>query len=107
MTPEELKNKVMCGETTMIQFKEKFSGQKDIAKEMVAFANSRGGQIIFGIKDKTGEMKGLSYEEIQSISRELGNAANEFVRPTIFVETDVISVDNMYFLVCSVAQGKK
>ena len=84
MTQEELKDIARCGETTTIQFKEQFTGQKEIAKEMVAFANTLGGQILFGIKDKTGELIGLSYDEIQTISRELGNAANEQVRPTIY-----------------------
>ena len=77
MTAEELKDIALCGETTTIQFKQEFTGQKEIAKEMIAFANTRGGKIIFGIKDKTGELLGLSYDDIQSISRELGNTANE------------------------------
>ena len=106
MTQEELKDIARCGETTTIQFKEQFTGQKEIAKEMIAFANSLGGQIFFGIKDKTGELKGLSYDEIQTISRELGNAANEQVRPTIYITTDVVRADSKHFLVCVVAQGK-
>lgn len=105
MTQEELKDIARCGETTTIQFKEQFTGQKEIAKEMIAFANTLGGQIFFGI-DKTGELVGLSYDEIQTISRELGNAANEQVRPTIYITTDVIRADGKHFLVCSVAQGK-
>lgn len=106
MNAEELKDIVRCGETTTVQFKQTFTGQKEIAKEMIAFANTRGGQIFFGIKDKTGELIGLSYDEIQVVSRELGNAANEQVRPTIFIETEVVIADSLHFLVCSVAQGK-
>ena len=106
MTQEELKDIARCGETTTIQFKEQFTGQKEIAKEMIAFANTLGGQIFFGIKDKTGELIGLSYDEIQTISRELGNAANEQVRPTIYITTDVVRADSKHFLVCVVAQGK-
>ena len=106
MTQEELRDIARCGETTTIQFKEQFTGQKEIAKEMVAFANTLGGQIFFGIKDKTGELIGLSYDEIQTISRELGNAANEQVRPTIYINTDVVRADGKHFLVCAVAQGK-
>ena len=106
MTQEELKDIARCGETTTIQFKEQFTGQKEIAKEMVAFANTLGGRIFFGIKDKTGELIGLSYDDIQTISRELGNAANEQVRPTIYINTDVIRADGKHFLVCTVAQGK-
>ena len=106
MTQEELKDIARCGETTTIQFKEQFTGQKEIAKEMIAFANTLGGQIFFGIKDKTGELLGLSYDDIQTISRELGNAANEHVRPTIYITTAVVRADGKHFLVCTVAQGK-
>lgn len=106
MTQEELKDIARCGETTTIQFKEQFTGQKEIVKEMIAFANTLGGQIFFGIKDKTGELVGLSYDEIQTINRELGNAANEHVRPTIYITTDVVRAEGKHFLVCTVAQGK-
>lgn len=106
MTTEELKDIALCGETTTVQFKQEFTGQKEIAKEMVAFANSRGGKILFGVEDKTGKLLGLSYEEIQTISRELGNAANEQIRPTIYIETEVVRVDDMRFLICTVTEGK-
>ena len=106
MTQEELKDIVRCGETTTVQFKEQFTGQKEIAKEMIAFANTRGGRIVFGINDKTGNLKGILYDDIQMISRELGNAANEQVRPTIYIETDVVCVDDKHFLVCTVMQGR-
>ncbi len=106
MTQEDLKDIARCGETTTVQFKEQFPGQKEIAKEMVAFANTLGGRMFFGIKDKTGELTGLSYEEIQYISRELGNVANEQVRPTIYITTEVVCTDGKHFLICAVAQGK-
>lgn len=106
MTTEELKDIVLCGETSKAQFKQEFTSQKEIAKDMVAFANSRGGQILFGIVDKSGEMVGLSYDEIQSISRELGNTANEQVRPTIYIDTEVVRAEDKRFLVCTVEPGK-
>ena len=85
MTEEELKDLCLCGETTKVQFKEAFTSQKEIAKEMIAFANTKGGVILFGVEDKSGKLVGLSYDEIQTISRELGNTANEQVRPTIYI----------------------
>ena len=32
----------LCGETTKVQFKQAFTSQKEIAKEIIAFANSKG-----------------------------------------------------------------
>ncbi len=106
MTEEDLKDLCLCGETTRVQFKREFTTQKEIAKEMVAFANSKGGQILFGVEDKTGGLCGLSYDQIQSVSRDLGNAANEQVRPTIYIDTEVVCADGKHFLVCSISEGR-
>ena len=106
MTAEELKDICLCGETTKVQFKEAPIPQKELAREMIAFANSKGGVMLFGVADKTGDIKGLSYEEIQETSRELGNAANEQVKPTIYIETEVVRVDGKHVLVCSIAEGR-
>ena len=106
MTEDIFKDLCLCGETTKVQFKESFTSQKEIAKEMIAFANTKGGVILFGVEDKCGKLVGLSYDEIQVISRELGNAANEQVRPTIYIETEVVRVEEKHFLICSVAEGK-
>ena len=106
MTEDTFIDLCLCGETTKVQFKETFTSQKEIAKEMIAFANTKGGVILFGVEDKSGKLVGLSYDEIQTISRELGNAANEQVRPTIYIETDVVRVEGKHFLVCTVEEGK-
>ena len=106
MTDKELKDICLCGETTRVQFKREFTTQKEIAKEMIAFANSRGGIILFGVEDKTGELVGLSYEQLQQTSRELGNTAQEQVRPTIYIETEVVKAEEKHFLVCSIAEGR-
>lgn len=106
MTEDTFKDLCLCGETTRVQFKESFTSQKEIAKEMIAFANTKGGMILFGVEDKSGKLVGLSYDEIQTISRELGNAANEQVRPTIYIETDVVRVEGKHFLICTVEEGK-
>ena len=106
MTENEFKEICLCGETTRVQFKREFTSQKEVAKEMIAFANSHGGMILFGVEDKTGELAGLSYEQLQTISRELGNAAQEQVRPTIYIETEVVKADEKHFLVCTIAEGR-
>ena len=106
MTADTLKDLCLCGETTRVQFKEMFTSQKEVAKEMIAFANTKGGVILFGVEDKTGVIKGLSYDEIQQTSRELGNAAQELVKPTIYIETEVVKVEGKHVLVCSIEEGR-
>ncbi len=106
MTATEIKELCLCGETTRVQFKKEFSTPKEIAKEMIAFANSRGGLILFGVEDRTGALIGLTYTELQETSRELGNIAQDQVRPTIYIETEVVKIEEKYFLICNVAEGK-
>ena len=102
----EFKELCLCGETTRVQFKREFTSQKEIAKEIIAFANSQGGLILFGVEDKTGNLVGLSYEQIQQISRDLANTAQEQVRPIVYIETEVVKFGDKHFLVCSVIKGK-
>ena len=102
MTSEDLRQIIKRGETSLVQFKEMFSTSAKIADEMIAFANSRGGVIIFGVKDKTGEIVGLSFEQVQELSREVGNIANDQVRPTIYIQTEVIEIDAKMVLVVHV-----
>ena len=54
MDKVEFKDLCLCGETTRVQFKREFTSQKEIAKEMIVFANSHGGVVLFGVEDKTG-----------------------------------------------------
>ena len=39
------------GESETVEFKRKFSTSRKIAKEMIAFANTKGGYILFGVDD--------------------------------------------------------
>ena len=105
MTAKDAEILIRNGETSHVQFKLRFSTQKQIAEEMVAFANSGGGKILIGIDDKTGEIVGLNYPDIQSTMRELGNAANELVKPTIYIETDIVEIHDKKVLVCDVKNG--
>ena len=77
MTEEIFKDLCLCGETTKVQFKQAFTSQREIAKEMIAFANSKGGVIMFGVEDKTGKLVGLSYEQTDNIYRNRSGACRE------------------------------
>ena len=105
MTEQEIIKIIRCGETSTVQFKQRFTSAKQIAEEFVAFANSKGGSLIFGVEDKTGNILGLSYDEIQNISRELGNIANDQVRPTIFLQTETAEVEGKMLLVADIQEG--
>ena len=50
MNTIELLNIIASGETSTVQFKEKLDNNDSIAAEMIAFANSKGGKILFGVE---------------------------------------------------------
>lgn len=93
MNAIELLDIINTGETSKVQFKKTMPHTDSLAGEMVAMSNSMGGMILFGIKDKTGEITGLSYEEIQKYSQDIGNYATNNIVPGIYVKTEVVSVD--------------
>ncbi|MCG2829633.1 MAG: putative DNA binding domain-containing protein [Desulfobacteraceae bacterium] len=94
MNAIELLDIINTGETSKVQFKEKMSHPDSIAGEMIAMSNSMGGMILFGVKDKTGEIIGLSYEEIHRYSQNIGNYATNNIVPGIYIKTEIVSVDS-------------
>ncbi|MDI3281015.1 MAG: ATP-binding protein, partial [Bacillota bacterium] len=47
----ELKARIARGEDLHTDFKERFSSDRELAKDLVSFANTDGGQLIFGVTD--------------------------------------------------------
>ena len=83
MNANEIKKLSRLGENSRVQFKLRLENPAKIAPELVAFANSKGGILIIGIEDKTGQIIGISYEQAQQMSTLIGQVANEWVNPTI------------------------
>ncbi|MCP5050155.1 MAG: hypothetical protein GY940_23520 [bacterium] len=62
MNEAELKDRIKKGEDFHTEFKEILTDKNEILKEIVCFANSDGGQLIFGITD-AGEIVGIQKRE--------------------------------------------
>lgn len=89
----ELIEIISQGETSKVQFKELLDSEPAIAAEMIAMSNSKGGIIIFGVKDKTGEIVGLDYVQLQKIGNRVAAIATDSVKPQIFITTEALSLD--------------
>ncbi|MDR3300328.1 MAG: putative DNA binding domain-containing protein [Candidatus Accumulibacter sp.] len=109
MTAEELKELIGLGENSKVQFKEILDSPDSIAAELIAFANARGGVLIFGVKDKTGEITGLDFTALQTLNNKLSTIANESVKPPLFIITEAILVDEetgkKKVLIVSIGEG--
>jgi len=92
MTAIELLDIIGAGETSNVQFKREIGNDDSIAAEMIAFSNSKGGSILFGIEDKKGDILGLDYQRLQGINNKIAQIANDKVKPQIFLFTEVISI---------------
>ncbi|MEQ8573732.1 MAG: ATP-binding protein, partial [Fulvivirga sp.] len=51
MTFQELKRLVSQGESETLEFKRKVAHPEKIVKEIVAFANTKGGKLLIGVSD--------------------------------------------------------
>ena len=109
MDSKELLEIIKLGETSKVQFKRRFDNQDKIAAEMIAFANAKGGILLFGVEDKTGEVAGMDYADIQQTSNKISTIANELVSPPVYILTEAVSVtvgnEAKKVLIVSVEEG--
>ncbi len=105
MDSTQLIHLISGGETSHVQFKENIANPLSAAQELVAFANTEGGQLIVGVADKTGAVTGLSFEDIQRISSLLVNAASEGVKPPLTIKTETLEASGKKVLVVTVPSG--
>ncbi len=105
----ELLDIISTGETSKVQFKKEIDNDDSIAAELIAFSNSKGGIILFGIEDKKGTVLGLDYQQLQSYNNRIATIASDKVKPQIFLFTEVVSVPSetseKKILVVEVSEG--
>ena len=105
MNEQELLQIINGGESSKVQFKERLPHPDNFAHELIAFSNSKGGTIIFGVNDKTGELNGLSFVEIQQLNQQIVNIASQKVYPPIFITTETVSAKGNQIMTVTVEEG--
>ncbi len=103
MTEVELRERILRWEDLHTEFKE--SPPPDphaIARSIVAFCNTDGGELVFGVS-KTKEIVGLS--ELEQLSRHIDNIATNNCEPPISVVQETIDVGGQWVLVVHVPKG--
>ena len=80
MTIEE----ILAGESKNVEFKvQRPDKSMKYMKTVVAFANGKGGRIIFGIDDKTREVVGIPEDKVFREIDAITNAISDSCEPTI------------------------
>jgi len=104
MEPAKVLQWISQGEDSHIQFKENFTNSEQLAAEMVAFSNSRGGYILLGVSDQN-NIIGLSPKDIHRLNQLISNTATEGVIPPITPFTEIIPVNDKNIMVVEIKQG--
>ena len=105
MDDKELLQIIKCGESSIVQFKERMPHPDSFAQELIAFSNSKGGIIVFGVNDKTGGLNGLSFGEIQHLNQQIVNIASQKIYPPVYINTETVAIDNNQLLVIIIEEG--
>ncbi|MDD5394736.1 MAG: putative DNA binding domain-containing protein [Thiothrix sp.] len=104
MDIKQLQTILAQGEDSQHQFKRNFTNVDSLAAELVAFANAGGGHLIIGVED-SGNITGLSREDIARLNQLLSNASSQHVRPPIHPTTQNMTLEQGMIMVVSVPEG--
>ena len=88
-TRAELLEKVRLGEDSFLELKEvRFAGgkvrgptQNDLADELAAFANTRGGVMLLGVDDATRQVLGIPVEQLDAVEALIRQACEDSITP--------------------------
>jgi predicted HTH transcriptional regulator len=96
-----LKKLISEGEGECLDFKQEISGIQKIAKTLVAFANTKGGKLLVGIKDN-GKVIGVRAEEEKFM---LQGAAESFCKPPVKLLFSSEVVDGKVVLIAEIPES--
>ncbi len=102
MSLEEL----IHGESLNIEYKEMIPNNSEkYTKTVVAFANTQGGKIIFGVADNTNEIVGVNNLEIYQMMDRIASAIYNSCEPTIVPQIEPYTLDSKSLIVVTVSPG--
>jgi predicted HTH transcriptional regulator len=103
MKRKDLLEIIEKGESLSCEFKRKFSTHDKIAKEMIAFANTNGGIILFGVDDNK-EIVGVDSEktEVELVKETAGN----YCIPPLQYKVEFVDVNGREIVIVNIPESK-
>ena len=95
----ELIEKIMLGEDATIEFKREMPrrDRNNMADEIAAFANTRGGVILIGVNDNS-EIVGLDLQQLNHVEKTVVEICQDSIEPTIPIFTEKLRIDDKNLL---------
>ena len=104
MTPRELSELIIFGESSTLEFKRKFTTEEKFAKEISSFANTKGGKLLVGVEDN-GTIYGI---ESEKTDMDLIDSVCVFhIFPEIIPDIEFVSVKNKLVLIINIKESKQ
>ena len=103
MNHKQLITLIEDGENLNVEFKQKFSEYEKIAKEVIAFANTKGGFIIFGIDDR-GKIYGVDSEK--EIAELVNQTISDYCEPIVEYHSYFLELRKREIVVIEIPESK-
>jgi predicted HTH transcriptional regulator len=103
MKRSELVNLIENGENIICEFKRKFSSPEKIAKEMIAFANTKGGYILFGIDDNRSV---IGVESEKSETELIKDAAQNYCQPPLNINIEYMDLYGKEIVIVEIPESQ-
>lgn len=102
MRYSELLELIEEGENIQCEFKRKFSTPEKIAREMIAFANTKGGFLLFGVDD---DKKIFGVESEKETSELVKDAALNYCQPPLDYTIQYKEIENKEIVIISIPES--
>lgn len=99
MEAENLKRIIAEGESVEVEFKQSFHSVQEIARIISAFANTQGGLLFLGLKDK-GSIEGIK-ENIDIVQQKISQS-NAIIHPAPLINVKVHTLDHRKIILIAV-----
>lgn len=99
-----LREELLTGEDSTHQFKRQINDQHHLAKEIVAFLNTRGGKIYVGVDDN-GSIYGVTPERMEKIEQLISNTCSDSINPPCSVLSFNIQTSEGLVVIIEVPDG--
>ncbi len=103
MKPRDLLDMIEEGENLTYEFKRKFSTADKVAREMIAFANTKGGYLIIGVDDDKGI---IGVESEKTESELILDVAKNYCEPPLDIDIEYVEVKGKEVVVVKVFESE-